>query len=1525
MQSKRKAEKNMTRRIISILLCAVLLLGVLPTTAFAEDTSSVSFSVSSTGITQTLIEPPYYAWYYGEQGEQVDTVIEGDSIPIVKDGREFFGLGGIELTKASIPADKVFLGVKINGAFIEAPTKKNSSNTVTLEGLEITPKLKTDRKFKTYTFSFIADCTKAEQCQNLREYCLANGITIEFLFEDKESDPINATYKATVDEANAQYATTAYYGVNDGADKWRLTAASAPNGQVFDYWTAVSNEETFWDESWNSKDNPLNVELKQDVTFTPHFKQMDMSLLDVFKLNNLYVEADPNNGQVTSAIIQNENPKLYSNLITDSSCVCYLTFSVPNKLAEKDAAKFVVRLYAGDSVDESKALGRTEFIVGQLNAGNHYFKMRLDDIPNDMTQVTAAVDFTTNAGARETETRTYDLPATILNTRKGDALRYVENASGYITMAAAGVDDVTGQLNLIMSNGSGLFTLEKGSLSFTSCDVSGLHQLNQVKSLASADDGTVWAYIASKNKSDLPTPSEGYTYSDGFTYTVGYLASYDGETWTLLSDSKIYDFSENEQSKEATCYAANLGAIIPLKDGVVVAKDKTWNGSEWTDGGHGKDKLIQMDGKTYAADSNGVYVFDADDRTWQTLTTEVTAGQYDQLNAANGKLSISANRGNNTLPRYTQMAILSVDSKTTEIVDTTIFGTGGAAYYVINSTGLSYAGVPYFYYSGPIFNNNQDRMTVLCRYEGEGEDAAWIRVKESAFWSDSENPNQFATKVRPASIDVCMNPAAGVTLHGQTFGHSVSSGSLYLETASTTITFDANGGTLNGAESVTGQIYSEIPVSVQTTAARDGYVFSGWSYDTEGKTTWTSNDTVFPAKDITLYAKWIDPSEVDDPLAFHRQSALESLKRQYEKYSKSDYSEENWAKLEQAYQDGIKAINEAPAADGKYIEDNIIAELNKALQAMGAIKPDRAGKIDIIVSLDAQTLGLGYYIDPTIVTVDKYTQASYVITDLIKQTIKEKFKMDLEGATVYHVSEPDVDPPYAYMMTGTEANSFYLAQVYWPDQTKAQVAKYIQNRANWTTDGYKDGKYLGEFDYCDKSGWMYSIADRETGNPSFPGVGAADWRLSDGEVMRWQFTVWGYGADLAADNSEWGQPSIAFNDDGTAAGDKTELTVMVAELRQVYGDKLLRNNRTYFEIHRDVLCNPLATQEELDAAVAKRSQIEEELKDAYAAENAKDLIEAIGTVTLERKAAIEAARAAYNALTEEQLAIFNELYPDHLKILTDAEARYEELKKQAEQEEIDKAAAQEVIKLIDDIGGVESVTGSSGPKIRKARAAYDALTDAQKKYVTNYDVLVACEEAFDAIPNPVPTPVIPSTPSKPKDDKPTTGSSFTDVPAGSWYEDAVNYVSEKGLMNGTSKNGFSPNATTTRGMIVTILARVEGVNTNGTPWYTAGQKWAMDNGISDGTNMVGEVTREQLAAILYRYAKLKGYDTSKSNKLDSFKDAGKVSSWAVEAMQWANAEGLINGKSNSMLDPQGKATRAETAAILMRFMENIAK
>ena len=216
---------------------------------------------------------------------------------------------------------------------------------------------------------------------------------------------------------------------------------------------------------------------------------------------------------------------------------------------------------------------------------------------------------------------------------------------------------------------------------------------------------------------------------------------------------------------------------------------------------------------------------------------------------------------------------------------------------------------------------------------------------------------------------------------------------------------------------------------------------------------------------------------------------------------------------------------------------------------------------------------------------------------------------------------------------------------------------------------------------------------------------------------------------------------------------------------------------------------------------------------------------------------------------------------------------------------------------------------------------YTELTD---------DLLTALSEATSSVSaTPMfkdrPVPVIPVTPSKPSQ-KPDTGKNlpFTDVSANNWFYDGVKYAYENGLMNGTSSSAFSPNANTTRGMIVTILARVEGVNTNGTPWYAAGQKWAMDNGISDGTNMPGVITREQLATILYRYAKQKGYDVSKSAALTAFSDADKVSGYAAEAMQWAVAEGLLQG-SNGKLNPQGSATRAQVATILMRFMQKYEK
>ncbi|WP_418693296.1 CocE/NonD family hydrolase [Agathobaculum sp.] len=163
----------------------------------------------------------------------------------------------------------------------------------------------------------------------------------------------------------------------------------------------------------------------------------------------------------------------------------------------------------------------------------------------------------------------------------------------------------------------------------------------------------------------------------------------------------------------------------------------------------------------------------------------------------------------------------------------------------------------------------------------------------------------------------------------------------------------------------------------------------------------------------------------------------------------------------------------------------------------------------------------------------------------------------------------------------------------------------------------------------------------------------------------------------------------------------------------------------------------------------------------------------------------------------------------------------------------------------------------------------------------------------------------------------TESKSYSDVKTGDWYADAVKYVSDKGLMSGTSADKFAPSATTTRAMLMTVLARYAGEDTTGgAAWYEKGMNWAKTNGVSDGTNPNANITREQLVTMLYRYAGSPKAD----GKLDNFSDSASVSSYAENAMQWAVANGIVNG-SNGKLNPQDNATRAEVAAILMRFCE----
>ena len=164
----------------------------------------------------------------------------------------------------------------------------------------------------------------------------------------------------------------------------------------------------------------------------------------------------------------------------------------------------------------------------------------------------------------------------------------------------------------------------------------------------------------------------------------------------------------------------------------------------------------------------------------------------------------------------------------------------------------------------------------------------------------------------------------------------------------------------------------------------------------------------------------------------------------------------------------------------------------------------------------------------------------------------------------------------------------------------------------------------------------------------------------------------------------------------------------------------------------------------------------------------------------------------------------------------------------------------------------------------------------------------------------------------------TKGLPFTDVKTTDWFYDDVEYVYDNGLMTGTASDAFSPGAPVTRGMVMTILARREGIRTDRyTPWYAAGCEWAKANGISDGSNPEAPVTREQLAAMLYRYAALKGRDLTAGENLN-FTDASDVSAYALPALQWATGEKILTG-SNGALNPQAPATRAHLAAILHRY------
>ncbi|BDF70285.1 hypothetical protein CE91St41_24880 [Oscillospiraceae bacterium] len=794
---------------------------------------------------------------------------------------------------------------------------------------------------------------------------------------------------------------------------------------------------------------------------------------------------------------------------------------------------------------------------------------------------------------------------------------------------------------------------------------------------------------------------------------------------------------------------------------------------------------------------------------------------------------------------------------------------------------------------------------------------------------------------QPTSIKRISSPAEGVTvLYGE-------KGSLYLQTAYYTITFNSNGG--SAVAPLTGQTWSPVSVPRPT---KEGYVFAGWFYDTGTfKQPWSQ--LVIPASNITLYAKWMEKGAIDpnDKYGEDRAKALAQLDQALDRMDQRDYTEENWLRVLQEYDNGLYAIqvampdpgSDAPEIVNKAIADTIYAALNAALNRMNAVPTQSVGSITVAVSVDADTIGLGYLVRPTLVTVPKYTRASQVITDLLSQN------------------------GLRWTNTGTVNSSFYLSGIRPVDQTSAKPANYLMNVKDfYFNEADRSDKLLSEFDYNQWSGWMYSIGDSDNAEyPSFPGVGCSEWRMIDGEVMRWQFTAYGYGADLNADNSAWGSSSLVPD-----AGNKSELTWAVAALRRDKSDAVLEKDENFVAAIK-VLENPAATQAQIDSAyealtggskpvnpddetsITTRPEVtpdasgeaKVELKEA-------DLADIIDRVKEEGAGALVIEPAVDGAATKVTVELPRQSVADLVK---DTDAAL--------------VVSTEIAKVRVPTAALAELAGRSGSTVSiSAEALKDKNGNPNGQVKVEITVGGAAMETLSGgitvtIPAKEPTAgtvmmIVTDEGSKILKKSSVSGrnvaalldgsatvivkdnsKTFSDVPDSYWGKDAVTFAASHELFQGTAADTFEPAGDMTRSMLVTVLWRLEDEAKTGTSagfsdvdgaaWYGDAVQWAASIGIvtgtGDGFDPDGKITREQLSTMLYRYAGAAGLSTAAKGDLDKFTDGGTASGWAGDALAWAVGSGLIGGKGNATLDPSGTATRAEVATIFQRLVALMVK
>ena len=1166
------------------------------------------------------------------------------------------------------------------------------------------------------------------------------NITLTAVYVEKQGGSTKKTPQLSYEPATAsEYVTVAWIENTDAGSLWKLTMAEG-SGYALESVQLVQNEQTkVMSEDGASiewvvaEDGAAYIVVIQPITIT---------------LGDLYLQTTTGRSEIGCWNGTAENGSVF-----EGQRVALMLGRVFNYTAFELQNEVTYKFYAGTDTS-TVPLKEAVFVTNSKTGGSKEYEdslfvyVILDPMP-----ALENITVTAQVANGEIISKTYDV--NIPSSGKTDMTWLSVPSSGpYPTESKAAISGPN-------VYGSAAFrNAETGEISLYLAVSGGVMQYTMTGTTSLVYmDGMSFGYYDNEDVSGHAIALGGASESDLTALVKKVTGSYTTGLNTSYCLYRCNSGTWQEVSGSALSTPHSFGLVLASNN--VWVSDQHWNGTSWVANDVTFNSFWKStDGTAYAGSANGIYKYT--DSKW-TAVSGVTGTAYISSGCRNADGSVTlilsekmeiegANQWYNMNGGTIRRAVVSgTSASVTQINVSAIAPSASSTVYV----GVAADGAIYGITAARIYE-----LAQFTSYQGsylyKYENGAWVYQNVDAFNNATDKTNIAAGKLlgsietpkqQPDGIRHIENPIEGVTIFaGQGGGN-------YIMFSTATISFESNGG--SAVEPITQTIGSA--VTPPASPKRDGFTFSGWYLSDRDIAMGNApySWTVMPASDLTLYAKWTESSgESGDPFATEKENAKNSLATTLGRLKESDYEASVWQQIQAAYNSGVAAIAAATTYDGVY------AALNNAVDELNELAKNTSGTITVAVTIEKLTVDGTYIIEPTLLTVNKYERASVVVTDLLKQ---------------YYASAMPVADGFngnPYRITGTETSNFYLAGIYDPSFNPAAAGSSGQNAIGEEFVQNHAG-FLSEFDGGQQSGWLYCV------NGTFPGVGASAWTLVNGDVLRWQYTCTGLGSDVGADNSAWGDDThvtvankdaliwkIAnINHDGTkakygeaytdamtalqtitatqaavdaalaalnavdaaeeqAAADLAAARAVDTEIEAI-GEVTLESvgkitaARAAYEALTDTqkaLVTKLSVLTAAETAYAElKAAADQAAVDAAAAKSVKELIEAIGEVSLDKEADITAARAAYNGLTEAQKALVT-----NLSDLTAAETKLAELK-------ADKAAAEAVDGKIDAIG---TVTLESESKITEARTAYDALSAAQKALVTKLPALAAAEETL---------------------------------------------------------------------------------------------------------------------------------------------------------------------------------------------------